>query len=502
VLGLVRSVKNSFAPINRIPSEVLSLIPDYSSSAGFEDQDAELLELTHVCRGWREIFTSRSSLWATLTCENVEKTRVYIERSKSSPLNIYLTKTDGFAYSEGALRLVTPHVSRLGSLIVWGTLDTTQDLTRHFSRPAPVLRRLDIIPSAYVHALTFPATLFNGDISPVRELRLSGFTQLPWRNMSNLEVFELRHKPGTANAYFLTQLLDLFESAPLLSRVDLTHFIPVSSNAPSGRVVPIPHLKKLTIRSPSGHYALLEHLSIPTGASLILRSPRNAEDSPIFDHLPKNINNLNNISHVTSVSLRFSMEAKCARLKGPSGELYLHGAWIDGDALSNIEHRRIFSSLEILNPFSTQWLAVTEYTSSQGPDFDKSHIPQTLLLMNDLRILTLIECDNLPFIHALNPEKNGSSNVPCPHLEELVLYIKKLDWFYTSELKEMVSARAESRAKRPKITIVSLGKMLPKQEVFTLRQYFPRVEYKVDVESPDWDALPGDGNDNKRGRGA
>ena len=94
----------------------------------------------------------------------------------------------------------------------------------------------------------------------------------------------------------------------------------------------------------------------------------------------------------------------------------------------------------------------------------------------------------------MNPEKNASSDVACPCLEGLILYIKKLDWFYTSELKEMVSARAERCERRPTITIVSLGKMLPK-EIFTLRQYFPRVEYKVDVEPPKWNTLPGDGRD-------
>ena len=36
MLGLVRSLKNSFAPINRIPPEILSLIPDY-----YDEHDAD-----------------------------------------------------------------------------------------------------------------------------------------------------------------------------------------------------------------------------------------------------------------------------------------------------------------------------------------------------------------------------------------------------------------------------------------------------------------------------
>ena len=72
VLRLVRSIKNTFAFINRVPPEVLSLIPDH-----FET-DQELINLTHVCRGWREIFISRASLWRFLDGKNLDKTRVWI----------------------------------------------------------------------------------------------------------------------------------------------------------------------------------------------------------------------------------------------------------------------------------------------------------------------------------------------------------------------------------------------------------------------------------------
>ena len=47
VLSLVRSVKNSFAPVTRIPPEILSDIPDYYDE---DDVDQDLITLTHVCR--------------------------------------------------------------------------------------------------------------------------------------------------------------------------------------------------------------------------------------------------------------------------------------------------------------------------------------------------------------------------------------------------------------------------------------------------------------------
>ena len=93
VLGLIRFAKNSFAPINRIPPEVLSLIPDCNDSTHAADR--ELIRLTHVCRGWRDTFISRSSLWTKLDFPSVEKTRMYIQRSKSSPLKVCFENEGG-----------------------------------------------------------------------------------------------------------------------------------------------------------------------------------------------------------------------------------------------------------------------------------------------------------------------------------------------------------------------------------------------------------------------
>ncbi|KAF9781779.1 hypothetical protein BJ322DRAFT_244248 [Thelephora terrestris] len=105
---LLLSLRNSFAPVNRIPPEVLSLIPDYCDK---DDLDQDLIKLTHVCRGWRDTFTSRSSLWTKLYFTNIDKTRTYIRRSQSSPMQIYLIDDQNTGYLDDAVSLVIPHPS-------------------------------------------------------------------------------------------------------------------------------------------------------------------------------------------------------------------------------------------------------------------------------------------------------------------------------------------------------------------------------------------------------
>jgi len=489
VLSLVRSIENTFASINQIPSEILSLIPDC-----LDERDTGLVALTHVCRGWREIFTSRSSLWAFLDCINPHKTLTYIERSGSFPLDIHLERLDDQSYCDDAFLLLAPHVGRLGSLTVCGTADIMPDLIRQFSHPTPLLKELRIdLAFDRDDPPAFPATLFSGDLSSLSRLSLSGLaTDLPWRNLVNLTTLQLSNVFGTAEPSLITRLLDFFESAPFLSNIEIRSI----SNLPNlhpRRVVPIPHLKELILSSPYVYSTLVNHLAIPTGASLVLTFPFGGESSPILDCLPKDFRRLDNLSHITAINLFLDQRANYVRFSGPSGQLYLYSTWLDLVGPSwNVAQCRILQSLEKFNLSNTRRLTVTKCTFSPLETLDGSPIFKTLLLLNDLRTLTLIKCENLPVIHALNPDENGSGAVACPNLEELVLYIKKLDWFYISELKEMALARAGRCAKLPSITIVSLGEMLPREEVFILREYFPCVEYKVDIESPRWDAIPDD----------
>ena len=111
-----------FAPINRIPEDVLSLIPSYCNTGG------ELVTLTHVCRGSRERFISCSSLWTFLDCANVKQTRVYLERSKTSPLELWLGEEEDPSFLNDAFLLPVLHLDRLRFLTLSGPRTTCSNL--------------------------------------------------------------------------------------------------------------------------------------------------------------------------------------------------------------------------------------------------------------------------------------------------------------------------------------------------------------------------------------
>ena len=122
VARLARSSRNTLAPINRMPREIFSLIPQhfrrlYRWQNCYADRN--LISMTHVCRRWREVLTSCCpSLWTHPIFNYPDRTHVYIERSQSLPLKITLIEGETpIDYRDSFLEAV-PYFNRLGSLTI------------------------------------------------------------------------------------------------------------------------------------------------------------------------------------------------------------------------------------------------------------------------------------------------------------------------------------------------------------------------------------------------
>ena len=296
-LSLVRSLKDSLALVNRIPPEVLSFISDYYMDMCYMDQ--ALISLTHVCRGWRETFISRSSLWAHLDLTSVDKTQTYIRSSKSSPLRVHVE-----VYLNQALSLAIPQIPRLRSLTI--CTDAIPDALRHCRCRAPLLEVIDVTSPGQI----LDSALFDGDLSSLHELSLAGVTtDLPWTNMANLGILNLSFPPR--HKVTVARLLDFLESAPLLHTIVMVDSIPNSSDSPPGRVVSLRRLNTLTIYADPVH-SILNHLCIPTDASPMVWTTFRGETSPLLYYLPETSPSISNLWHITAVNLCFHAKDKCA----------------------------------------------------------------------------------------------------------------------------------------------------------------------------------------------
>ena len=486
MLNLARFTKNVLAPINRIPPDILFTIPAYLEDS---DRDIGLIKLTHVCRGWREMITSCPSLWTRLDCTSVKKTKLYIERSKSSPLEICLQSP---CYREQAFALAVKQIGRLGTLSISGSpTEALPFLVKHFSRPVPLLNTLNITLTHHQAPIP-PSKLFDGDLSSLRKLSLTGVTMpLPWRGLSNLTTFSLCHVP--VDMIFLTQLLDFFGSVPRLRHIQLHNSIPNFSNARPARVVSLPRLKTISVIAQPPHSILLNHLSIPVGALLRLEFTFRSGESMIPSYSPKSLENLRNLSHITATNLYFGPEGKFVRFNGPSGGLYIFGNRIHGVGQPNDGITQfLWSLLDQFDISRSQRLAIAlcDYQPSDPTQIETWSLYKTLHSMEDLRTLTLAQCTSGPFILTLNPKKNSSKTVLCPKLEQLTLYVTRPGQYRINKLLSMAKDRASRGAKLSVISIIGLGNIfVSAEEMSQLREHVSRVECKSGGVMPAWDAI-------------
>ena len=449
-----------------------------------------MVALTHVCRRWRVSFTSRSFLWAKLDFMNVDKTRTYIHRSQSSPLKISLKVNRYESYLDDAVSLIIPHIHRLKSMTVHAIY--LPGIFNQLTCPAPLLEKLDINLSLVPTPIPDSA-LFGGDLSNLRELRLGrSITHLPRNNLTNLRILTLK---SCLQGHKITELLNFFESAPLLQTVELMDSIPRASDAPPERMVSLRHLKTLTIGTDAPRCTLLDHLHIPHGASLRLGFSFGGREPPFLDYHPAGSPNLGNLTHITTISLLFDPLRKHMRLSGPSGGLRLFADWeAPGTSQCTMDHMILLSlGQSILT--TAQKLSISEYGHPVPDGAGKCPVFQTLSSTNDLKTLTLIDCNNLPFIVALNPEKNRSKVTLCPNLEELVLYIKSRGQFHTKSLVDMAKNRASRGEKLLSVTIIGLGELTPDKGVFGLKGHVGYMEYRVEDAPPTWGDFPGEEDD-------
>jgi len=417
------------------------------------------------------MFTSRSSLWSNLNCVNADKTRVYLERSGTSPINVRMRRCPSLFSLYTILGIIPEAIGKIKSLSVSTGPGGLQVIISHLSRPAPLLETLDLDGhhTEPQHYPVLASTIFNGDLSSLRKLRLRRVrTGLPWRNMVNLTSFTL----SSTSVGNFGQLLDFFESAPHLHNIDLRRTTLISGGE-NGRLISLDHLERLEIDDCGPTPILLDHLVIPVGAKLV--SHHNSYTFIIEDHIPRSLDNLKNLSSVAEIDLRLDgPQPRFIRLSGPDGQLCIIGMQ------NTIPPSPVIESLVRFDTSKTERLRID---SRSGPlSRDLSY--RVLLPMKNLHTLVLSRSTGLSraFIDVLNPNTSLSKEVVCPSLEELVFVLRlwnEGEEFDVQAVIEMAAARA---SRGVKLGTVRDHAELDPVDVLELRKHVLHVEFGSKVD--------------------
>jgi len=405
--------------------------------------------------------------------EDEDKARVYLERSKSSPISLSLyRRCDEF--SHGPFQITPLIVGRLKSLTIKETPNNLQQISARLAHPAPLLEYLSISGSCE-YGVGYPRlspVLFNGDLSSLRDLHLEAVcTGLPWRGMVNLTSFALdRIPPGEIS---ITQLLDFFESAPHLSDIGL-YLTALTTGVQKGRLVLLACLKRMQIRDHGFPSILLNHLLIPVGAELRIDASL-VRGSLIVDILPRPLDNLRNFSDFTTIKLSCWKDYPSVAFSGPGGEICINPNPFSYNETCSV----MLKSLTQLDTSGTERFKIEfGHLVSRGPLY------RALLPMKDLRALMLYKCYSPHvIIHVLRPSTTSSEVVVCPKLEEFVLVLcDDVEAFDMEDVIGMAEARASSGNRLKAIRIVDTRGISDPGDVLELRKHVGHVEYTRAVE--------------------
>ena len=412
-----------------------------------------------MCRDWRQIFTSRPTLWTNLNFVDTDKTLAYLDRSRSSPIDVRLDMYEGLSSYDPFLQVIPHIIARLKSMVIRGfPVEDFQHITAQLSPHAPLLETLEIDVDCECSAQRGPViatTLFNGDLSSLRKLRLDCIrTELPWRNMVNLTSFTLGYSsPGDSS---VRHLLDFFESAPHLREIQLQFATPTFGTQ-TGRLVSLGHLKRMDIswgRPPS---LLLDHLLVPTGAKFTMQV-----DSRGSLHLPESFDFLEEFSRFR-IHLHVRGFYPSIQFNAPNCQISIVPA--TPPTTSNC---RVFESLARFDPSNVKRLRLVEGGLMRHDGRDHVRI---LGRMEDLRALTISHCTGLP---RFLPFFDGSGL--CMKLEEFILEPRAdREKFDIQNVIQLAAKRASLGKPLKSVRIVSWDKSM-QASALKLREYVSHAE--------------------------
>ncbi|KAJ8087096.1 hypothetical protein PM082_005924 [Marasmius tenuissimus] len=304
VASAIRGRRNSLQKINQLPTELLSIIFHHVqlNLTSFLPDDTDYLDhgrdwqcMLQICRHWRGVIARCPGMWRVVDNTNVSE--VYLRRSQSAPLTVYLgIKKPEF--QRDVLDLLHPHLPRVREFhMAADGFELPQDLTITdtanaspnaalyssplLTSPAPMLQSLSIGTYGKDPAVAGGAlpALFSSQTPRLVQVDLEYFTSWPQDHFHNLTHLCLSYqneptRPSTqafldfleASAHSLEELA-LVRAGPTLD--DATDVPPL----PGRRKVHLPQMRELNLgewptTSTIGRF--LSHVVIPPTSDLYI----------------------------------------------------------------------------------------------------------------------------------------------------------------------------------------------------------------------------------------
>jgi hypothetical protein len=290
-LSTIHASMNTFPKINRLPPEILALIPSFLTS------HKDLVFTTHVCRHWRNTFISSPPLWSFLDNDTMDSDLVaaFMDRCGIAPLDVSfsseLDKSMTFLkrvvlYSSYIRKMRTPSLH-------WAHL---AELLNAFDKPLPLLRDVELGLCCYDE----------GELPPFQRPFLAGAT-----NLVSFDLADYSRSPGILTHFVaptlthlklsfvsrtptVGELLEFLRASPRIENLQIhSDNVLDESNSPSpDRFRPVELLSLRDIHfswtTTRYQYTLLRHIWHPPSCSVSLQFRSESDIAqPPQDTFPK-----------------------------------------------------------------------------------------------------------------------------------------------------------------------------------------------------------------------
>ena len=284
-LATIREWRNSFVPVNRIPVDVLSLIPTHLSS------QRDRFYASFVCRHWRRTFLHNAALWSQLYLLRGEVyVKALLERAKGSALDITVNDMDPVR----AMALLPPHTKQIRSLdFTYNHWANIQRFSEVNSGPLPLLTTLKINAVNEFNLegrddMTPPSIPLFSNAVNLKEffLESEGAPFLGNFAFPNLTTFKLLAMPED---FRLSHLLDFLEASPMLRTVGMKIVSNmVFGDIPRERIVVLPNVETfgIIVNDSGSGYELAAHMSCPSARYTSLMHEPGIEEATRQEILP------------------------------------------------------------------------------------------------------------------------------------------------------------------------------------------------------------------------
>lgn len=491
---------NMFSPVNRLPTEILTLLPTFLHH---KRSRRSLIRWSQVCRHWRNIFTNTPTLWTHFACKDLARTHTFIERSKSAPFHVRLSSK----FCPQSLSALIPYAKRFESLKMELLASELYGQWLHkLKKPAPLLEQLVVAVEdiRYTNDDTQAPLplLFNGDLPRLTRLTLEYVSPHPaWFNISNLTIFQLVHTGSRGGSS--SQLLQFFERNSGLEEVSITYHGPFVDNTPSNHIVNLPRLRKLRLGDCPSKPGIVHHLALPAGIEVSLKHYMPNPVVGIAADLPLRIQHSPNfLTGIDRISFAEGSQSS-AHFTGPHGTLYIRAPCIadEGNYGPHDLASRCIYTFEPLDVSGVTEFLIENYTPMRRNSLESvqdSGLHHCLRSLPKLHTLILVSCASATHFQALqmpDPDEDGFSLV-CPLLKHLFIDVSdsrdpemSFPRFPFLDLLSLAETRSSLGTPLECITLKSAHPLFEDSDLASLLQFVGTVDTLGDDQrSPDWDS--------------